>query len=484
MTTLGITDLSILTMESSTAKSRLSHLDIPPPDAKIPVIVPVGLNFGPIWLSITFFIDQDEFYTPIPCGELYQSFFQYILRKEVQCGSGDGPSERLSTSAVPYFTSQEKAMQLVQTISEHIKSAISMGASALDNNPALRFKVMAVTVPDHWGEAARRHVATASRLAGHPLDGSHMIIPLSRAIQSAFQLSRMAQSKYLTLLIDYNKSYLHLMLVEMCWKACVVKGQVYFTQFGEDELHKAPISGSAVASDQERPTQNVVSGKPIDGSHNEDEGTSNLSTRNSSSDDLIFPINDLHTVGLPIRERLTSNSSTTNPSPINAPSSDNVEKSAAVPDEFYTQRPVCHNQATHFKPILDAVCNFMLVMTAPEVSSPAKPALDTSHNFMVRWKTPETSNPARDLPRGPYKVGEVRQAVRDLKYIVIDGEASIPGLMDLKNMIERKFVNEDWITVLGTKRDCGAYGAALAARRQLQNPKHVGDWKDLPGYVP
>lgn len=451
-------------MEISTAESRLSHLDIPSPDAQNPVVVPVGLNFGPIWLSITFFIDQDEFYTGIPCDDFYQGFFQCLLRKEVQCGFYDRSSERHSTSAVPYYTSQEKAMQLVETISEHIESAIRMGASALDNNPALIFTVMAVTVPNHWGEAARRHVATASRLAGYPLDGSHMIIPLSRAIQSAFQLNRVNENKYLTLLIDYNKAYLHLMLVEMCPKACEMKGQVYFTRLGEDELHKSSISGSAVISDQESLTQNVVSGKPIDGSQNVAEGTSILSTRDSSSDDLIFPISDVYTGGLPIRERLTSNSSTTRPSSINAPSSDNSEKIAAVPDEFYAQRPVCHNQATHFKPILDAVSKFMLVMTAPEA--------------------PKTSNLASDMPKRSYKVGEVRDAIRDVKYIVIDGEASIPGLTDLKKLIEQSFANGDWITVLGTKRDCGAYGAALAARRQLENPKHVGDWKDLPGYGP
>ena len=471
-------------MESNTAESRLSHLDIPSLDARNPVVVPVGLNFGPTWLSITFFIDQDEFYTGIPCGEFYQGFFQCILRKEVQCGFYDRSNERHSTSAVPYYTSQEKAMQLVETFSEHIESAIRMGASALDNNPALRFKVIAVTVPDHWDEAARRHVATASRLAGHPLDGSHMIIPLSRAIQSAFQLNRVTESKYLTLLIDYNKAYLHLMLVEMCPKACVMKGQVYFTRLGEDELHKAPILGSAGTSDQESLTHNVVSGKPTGGSQNDDEGTSNLSTGHSSTDDLIFPISDVHTGGLPIRERLTSNSSATRPSSSNAPSRDNSEKSAAVPDEFYAQRPVCHNQPTHFKPILDAVSKFMLVMTAPEVSSPATPAFTASRNFMVRWPAPKPSNLASDMPKRSYKVGEVRDAVRDVKYIVIDGEASIPGLTDLKKMIEQSFVNEDWITVLGTKRDCGAYGAALAARRQLENPKHVGDWKDLPGYGP
>ena len=285
-----------------------------------------------------------------------------------------------------------------------------MGVWALDDNPALNYKLMAVTVPNHWDRSARTHVATAIKLAGQPLDGSHMIIPLSRAIQSAFQMIRYTEGQYLTLLLDYNKSYLHIILVEMCRTGCTVKRQVCFPHLGEDELHKAPILGSTVASERESLTHNVVNGEPSDDLQND--GKSKYNT-------------------------------------------------TVVPDKFITQRPICNNKVAHFKFIIDAVSEFMIQMIVPKASSPA-----------VNFPVPSCS------------ASELRHAVRDVRYVVIDGEASIPGLWDLRDAIKSKFINEEWINVEGDKRDCGAYGAALAETRQLQNPKHVGDWKDLPGYVP
>lgn len=260
----------------------------------------------------------------------------------MQCNLECAPSERLSTSAVSSFTSHEEVIEPVEALSGHIKSAINMGSWALDNNPTLDFKLMAVTVPNHWDGSARTHVATGTKLAGQPLDGSYMIIPLSRAIQLAFQMSRCTEGKYLTLLLEYNKSYLHMILLEICGTGCIVKRQVYFPHLGEDKLHKAP----------------------------------NCLQNDGKSKD----------------------------------------NSTVVPNRFIAKRPICNNKAAHFKPIIDTVSEFMIRITVPKTSSPT--------------------------------------------------------------------VNEEWINVKGDKRDCGAYGATLVARRQLQNPKHLGDWKDLPGYVP
>ena len=424
--------------------SKTSYLNIPRRDARKPTVVPVGLNFGPTKLSITFFINESDYYTGVPCCEVYKSFFQDTLSKQVQCR----PSERLSTPTISLFTSHGDTTKLVETISEHIKSAIGMGVWALDYNPALDFQLMAVTVPDHWGESARTHVAVACKLAGYPLDGYHMIIPLSRAVQLNFQMSRWTEGKYLTLLLDYNKSYLHLILVEMCGTECIMKGQVYLPHLGEDELHKAP---------------DVT----ID-----DESTSMPSTNSSATSDLIFPIGDVHntypsdmdpfTGQRTMSEHYTPNSPTTEASLIGFPTSGrSKENRTAVPDEFMTSRPICHNQAAHFEPILDTVSEFMVEMTAPGLPKPA-PKLAT--------------------PR--YSVREIRHAVRHVKYIVIDGEASIPGLWDLSEAIKSKFANEEWIQIEGNKRTCGAYGAVLAARQQVQNPKHLDDWRGLPGYVP
>ncbi len=83
-----------------------------------------------------------------------------------------------------------------------------------------------------------------------------------------------------------------------------------------------------------------------------------------------------------------------------------------------------------------------------------------------------------------YTAEDISTAVRNVKYIVLDGEASIPGMTDLGDAIEKMFINEKCIVIERIRSDCGAYGAALAARRQLGNPKHMDDWKDLPRYIP
>ena len=456
-------------MASYSGDTEFSYIDSPSRLVKKPSIVPVGLNFGPTWLSITFFLKDGEYYTGVPCDELYKGFFQDSLSENVQRNLESRVTVRSSAFSNPSSTSYAKVSELVEAFSKHIKDAIGMGVWALDNNPALAFKLMAVTVPDHWDESARTLVATATKTAGYPLDGSSMIIPLSRAIQSAFQMSKYTKGEYLTLLLDYNKSYLHLMLVEMCGADCIMKREIFFPHLGEDELHRASIFDSAVFSEQESPTDSVAKGEPSDDLQFDEASNSSQSTNVSSGSDLMFPIGDLHTTLLgfrnsapttkhPVRVRDATNDS---PSETPVTGQQTTYKPCAnrtiIPDEFNGQRPVCHNQAAHFKPITDTVSDFMIQTQATEIS-----------------EQPMPKHPPSDL----------RHAVHNVRYVVIDGEASIAGLWDLRDAIKAKFVDEEWITVEGSKRDCGAYGAALAARRQLQNPKHVGDWKDLPGYVP
>ena len=438
-------------MASHSADTRFSDLESLPLHVNKPSIVPVGLNFGPTSLSIVFFANDSEYYTGVPCGacdELYTRFFQDTLSKGVQCNLESSLSDISSTPADPSLTDHAKISELVETFSKHIKSAINMGISALDYNPALKFKLMAVTVPDHWGESARTLVATATKVAGHPLDGSHMIISLSRAIQLTFQMSKYTGWSFLTLLLDYNKSYLHLMLVEICGAGCTMKRQVYFPHLGEDELHKASVVGSVVASELDNATHNVAQSEPSDVSQNDN---SSQSTNASSGSDLMFPIGDVHTKW-PIQQPVTIGSRTSHESSANR---------TPVPDGHTGQRPVCHNKAAHFKPIIDTVSK-----------------------FMIQTRATENQNAAEKPVMPEHAPSDLRDAVRNVRYIVIDGEASIPGLWDLRDAIKHTFINEEWINIEGNKRDCGAYGAALAASRQLQNPKHVGDWKDLPGYVP
>ena len=472
-------------MTSHPADTMLSELDSSPRRVTKPSIVPVGLNFGPTSLSITFFSEDSEYYTGVPCDELYKDTFGDSLYYKVQDYIESGFFVCSSTAADPAFTSRAKVPELVETFSKHIKEAIGMGVWSLDNNPALDFKLMAVTVPDHWGESARTLVANATKLAGYPLDGSHMIIPLSRAIQSTFQMSRYTEGTYLTLILDYSKSELHLMLVEMCGTDCTMKREIHLHRLGEDELHKATIlRRAAVSSEQESLTPNVAKGEPSDGLQSDEESNDSDSTSASSGSDLMFPFGDVDT-GLcpqdsaPTIEQSICARDATNCSTSETPiiGHDTTRKPEAnrttVPDEFNGQRPVCHNQAAHFKPIIDIVSKFMIQVQAVEAQSGA------ADPFLANHPLSDLRSVVRNV-----RPGDLRDAVRNVKYIVIDGEASIPGLWDLRDAIKSKFVNEEWITVEGNKRDCGAYGAALAARRQLQNPKHFGDWKDLPGYVP
>lgn len=106
-----------------------------------------------LFQSASILVDQDEYYTGIPCDELYRSFWQDALKKEGHL--------------------EYDPNELVDTLSRHIKSAVKMGVWALDDNPTLKFKVGAITVPDHWDRPTRTYTATAIRLAGHPLDGQH-----------------------------------------------------------------------------------------------------------------------------------------------------------------------------------------------------------------------------------------------------------------------------------------------------------------------
>ena len=317
-----------------------------------------------------------------------------------------------------------------------------MGIAALDYNPALKFKVMAIAVPDHWGNTARGYVATAAQIAGYPLDGSHMILPLSRAVQLSYSLQRCTEGKYFTLLLDFHGSHLHLMLVEMCGTECVMKGQAYFPHLGQDRLPKSSVLAIADSSDKQ----------PSDDLNRIYNWTGELSLSDSNTG----AHSDLPTSDVPASHG-PDNYSTSDHSPIDESTGDNNdEDSATVPEESISQRTLGHNEAARFKPILDTLSKFMILMTTPEASSPEKEPGSLSHT-----------------------ASDVIHAVKDVRYILVDGEASHPGPPELSNAIKAKFVNETWIDVK-QQLDSGAYGATLAAIRQWENPQHVGDWRDLP----
>ncbi|KAL9066569.1 MAG: hypothetical protein Q9161_007470 [Pseudevernia consocians] len=356
-------------------------------------VVPVGLQFGPTWISIAYSVDDVHYSTGIECNQVYRDFYEEALDKKVQSQFG---FEGFSPSAEPLVPTKERASELVLDFTIHIENAWKEAICSLDENPKLNFKVMAITLPDHWDDSTRTVVAMAARKAGHPLDGSYMVLKLPRAVQLAYEMHKDAHGKYLTLLIHYHRSYLHLMLVEMCGTGYVVERQVCLRHLGEDEI-KASIRGSATLN------------------------------KTSPGGNLSYAV---------LNDRLIPGPST---------STHLTQDDTASGNDIYTEPSSDQRPPIDLKFIQEAVTVFILLT-----------------------KPTDTSNPG----------GE------HIKFIVIDGEASIKRTTALLTQVKEMFADTEGINVLGFLSDCGAEGAKVAARRQFQNPMHLGDWKDLPGYLP
>ena len=413
-------------------------------------VVPVGLDFGPTWISTQFSIDRAKvspgpYFTGVPGGQVYNDFYQEALSKKVQSHLD---FTDFSPSAAPLVDTEERATELVQVFARHIEDARLMGVWALDKNPLLNFRVMAITVPDHWDVSARTVVAKAARLAGQPLDGSYMILKLPRAVQSAYAMQRYTTGKYFTVLIYYHKSHLHLMLVQMGGTGCVMKGQVWLPHLGEDVILKAAVVSSAVDSDDETlekkcPGDDISSEEPVsDESLNEsplqENSLHDTSPRNTwVEEDALTKV--------PPNDALTPEPSTST-----NPSNDNN----ASLNDIYTKPTAYQYPLVDLQPIQEALRRFIL-LTIPSADS----------------------NPARE----PSPL--LKDEVSDVKYIVIDGEASPRGRGALRAAIEETFADMDWIGIEEGMRDCGATGAKIAARCQFQNPQYLDDWTDLPGYL-
>ncbi|CAD6588684.1 MAG: hypothetical protein ASARMPREDX12_003414 [Alectoria sarmentosa] len=421
------------------------HLD------KNATVVPVGLDFGPTWISTQFSIDRanlssGSYFTGVPGGQVYTGFYQEALSNKVQSHLD---STDFSPSAAPLIATEERAAELVRASARHIEDARLMGVWALDKNPRLDFRVMAITVPDHWDVSARTVVAKAARLAGQPLDGSHMILKLPRAVQSAYTMQRYTTGKYLTVLIYYHKSHLHLMLVQMCETGCVMKGQVWLPHLGEDVMMKTAVVSSAVDSDDETlenesPGDDISSEEPVsDDSLNEkplhDSPPHDTSPQNTWVE------------GDALRRVPLNDAPTPEPSTSTHPSNDNN----ASPNDIYTEPPAYRYPRVNLKPTQESLRTF-IHLTIPSPNS-----------------TPAIS-PSRLL----------KDAASNIEYIIIDGSASPLGARALRLAIDEMFADmKDLATIEDGMQDSGATGAKIAARCQFQNPQHLDDWDELPGYL-
>ena len=402
-------------------------------------VVPVGLDFGPSWVSVSFSVeidgDQRLYFTGFDCGQVYKDFYQEALSKKVQ---DHLEFEEFPPSNAPLVSTEEQASELVEAFARHIEDARLMGVWSLDKNPALNFKVMAITLPDHWDDSARTVVAKAARLAGEPLDGPDMILKLPRAVQLAHEMQKDTAGTCLTILIHYHKSYLQLMLVQMCEAGCVMKGQVYLRHLGEDMILKASATDRAFDPDQDTLNQ----GSPSDSL------SSGTPTSDGPLDENPFDDATLH------HSHLSDEHLDKDPTPEPSTSTHSPQDNTDPSSEIYTEPPVYQYPDVDLEPIREALQKFILLMTRSDEPTP-----------------PKGSPPS------------LKHAVNDVKYIVLDGTATPRGQEALRTVIKEMFADTDWINLEMNLQMWGEYGAEIAGRRQWENPKHVGDWKESPGYL-
>ena len=433
--------------------SDVSHSELPQQDADV---VPVGLNFGPTKLTIACLINHERTgYIASDCGDRYQSFFQYTLRKGVALSPEHDSSEGLTTSANSSLTRQEiESAAMAPIISKHIKDVVRDATKAYDHEPHLMFRLMALTVPNHWDRSTRKLVADAASMAQHPLDGPHMVLPSPRAIHLSFQMSKNTQGNYLTLVLDFNRSYLHLMLLETIETYhCAMKRETHFPHLGEDKLHKTPNSNYTADPDQTGITRDV-DGKHSDGTQDDPKSIGNFTITDAPISDLSVSEStssdngnsDIHASDDKAGDQYTNDHTDI----VGLTGGNRGSDTASVPDKISSRGPVCHNKESHFKPIVEAVARFMVSTLEP---TPFIPVF--------------VSSTLEYTPR------QLKEAMLEVAYIVIDGEASYRGLDDVRDAM-KTFASEHNVLVKNM-RYCGAYGAAVAAKQQFENPKHVCD---------
>ena len=110
----------------------------------------------------------------------------------------------------------------------------------------------AIGVPYHWNIVAQQAVFRAARAAGVPLAGMNVLPRYPRALDEAYDLEAcLAEDDFLYLVIDYNRSYLHLLICETALHGgYLVEGQVQLPHLSED----------AVAEGEQRQHYERVSG--------------------------------------------------------------------------------------------------------------------------------------------------------------------------------------------------------------------------------
>lgn len=132
-----------------------------------------------------------------------------------------------------------KPKSYVSALFTHEIDAIKSDASRVLGS--ITVDVKAISVPYHWNSTVQQAIFSATRVANVPLAGIHLLLRHPQALEKAYHLeSSIAEDDYLSLVVDYNRSYLHLLICETVKDGgyALVEGQVQLPHLGEYAVSK------------------------------------------------------------------------------------------------------------------------------------------------------------------------------------------------------------------------------------------------------
>ena len=184
----------------------------------------IGISFGLEYITVSKArkddtVDHIGCYAPSPA---YQEFFRLVLGGRVQSHLDVRPREVMpDTHLIP-----PKSYDVENLLRGELEKVLATVKNTLGSAEV----VPAISFPYHWSEAVQRTVFKAAEGAKIPLAGMHVFSKLPRALEKAYEFpSDPSKDDYFCIIVDYNRTYLHLVLCE----TDIVEAQVQLSHLGE-----------------------------------------------------------------------------------------------------------------------------------------------------------------------------------------------------------------------------------------------------------
>lgn len=186
---------------------------------------PLGISFGPTYITGAYALDDGSIVpvTRVPATMAYQNFFQQTLQKRVQDDLQSRPQEGVPDTHL--FPSEFRAGEL-ETLCIHELNAIKADSERV---LGATVDVKAISIPYHWNTTVQSAISNAAQAVNNPLAGTRIFVRLPRALAKAYNIeSSIAEDDYYCIVVDYNQSYLHLLICETAKNGgyALVEGQV------------------------------------------------------------------------------------------------------------------------------------------------------------------------------------------------------------------------------------------------------------------